>query len=123
REGHDRALGALALSEPGAGALTLALTVGGVHGLNGDAEDLLDGDLDLRLVGARGHQERVHALLEQAVGLLGDDRGDDHVPGVGDCAHLSASFAALPARERPACVTNASRASTVNTTSSALRTS
>src|SRR5690348_1236180 len=44
RQGHDRALGALALAVAGAGALALALPVGGVHRIDLDREDLLDGD-------------------------------------------------------------------------------
>src|SRR5882757_3366761 len=53
----DGALGALALTEAAAGALALALTVQCVHGIDLDAEDLLDRNLDLRLVRTRVNHE------------------------------------------------------------------
>src|SRR5690606_12850048 len=70
---HDGPLGVLALAVPGAGALALARPVGGVHRRDLDVEDLLYRDLDLRLVRVRVHDERVHVVLDQAVGLLRDD--------------------------------------------------
>src|SRR5688572_21038993 len=75
----DRALGVLALAEPVAGAASLALAVHGVHRGDLDAEDLLDRDLDLGLVGVGVHHERVLVVVEQAVALLTDDRGDEDV--------------------------------------------
>ena len=33
------------------------------------------------------HDERVHVVLDQAVGLLRDDRGQDDVAGVSDGRH------------------------------------
>src|ERR1700682_3152281 len=84
---HDGALGALALSVSGTGALALALPVEGVDRLHLDAEDLLDGDLDLCLVGVGAHHERVDVVLDQRVGLLRDDRGKDDVGGVSDGRH------------------------------------
>src|SRR5690606_5886622 len=56
-----------------------------------DVEDLLHGDLDLGLVRARVHDERVLALVEQPVGLLGHDRCDQDVAGVLTDAHFSSS--------------------------------
>src|SRR6516165_11277497 len=61
-QGHDRALDVLALAEPGTGALALARPVSGVHRRHLHFEDLLDGDLDLRLVGVGMHNERVHVV-------------------------------------------------------------
>src|SRR6478672_8540415 len=75
RQRHDGALGALPLAVSGPGALALALAVGGVHRYHLDRKDLLDSDFDLRLVRVGVHQERVHVVIDQAVGLLGDDRG------------------------------------------------
>src|ERR1700752_2593208 len=59
-QGHDRALGVLALTEPVAAALALALPVGGGDRLHLDFEDLDDGNLYLRLVGDGRHDDRVH---------------------------------------------------------------
>lgn len=92
RTGHERALGVLALAVTESGPLTLALTVGGVDARHLDAEDLLDGNLDLRLVRVRVHQEGVGAFLDQSVGLLGDDRSEQDVAGVSDGAHLASSL-------------------------------
>src|SRR5215218_8006961 len=92
---HDGALGGLALTHPvAAGALALALAVQGVHAEHLHVEDLLDRDLDLRLVGVRPDDERVLVLVQQAVALLRDDRGDQHVPGVAD-AHAFSSVLAV----------------------------
>src|SRR6478752_4710698 len=94
-EGDDRTLGVLALADAETGATALALTVQGVDLVDLDVEDLLDGDLDLRLVGPRVDDEGVLALVEQPVGLLGDDRRDQDVAGVlGVDAHLVASLSA-----------------------------
>src|SRR4051812_29603801 len=62
-ERHHGALGVGALAEAGAGALALALAVEGVDAADLDAEDLLDRDLDLGLVGVRGHDERVLVVV------------------------------------------------------------
>src|SRR5439155_11782711 len=90
---HDRALGVLALSPSGTGALALALPVERVDRLDADVEDLLDGDLDSRLVRVRVNQERVPVLVELAVALLGDHGRDDDVARVGDGAHSLSSSA------------------------------
>ena len=45
-----------------------------VHGLDVDLEELLDGLADLRLVRVAVHAERVLAVADQAVALLGHDR-------------------------------------------------
>src|SRR5690606_25855188 len=91
-QGHDGALGVLALAHPEARATRLALTVDRVHRGDLDVEDLLDGDLDLGLVGVGGHDEGVLALVHQPVALLGDDRGQHDVAGIlVQRAHLAAS--------------------------------
>ncbi|BAB97901.1 Hypothetical protein [Corynebacterium glutamicum ATCC 13032] len=84
---HISALGSLASTEAGAGALALTCTVNGVHRCNLDAEDLFDGNLDLSLVSVSGDEERVNVLLHEAVGLLRNDRCDDDVAWVGDSSH------------------------------------
>ncbi len=56
-----------------------------------DAEDLLDGDLDLGLVRVGVDDERVLVLVEEPVALLGDDGRDQDVAGVGD-PHSADSF-------------------------------
>src|SRR3954463_5271010 len=111
-----RALGRLALTEARTGALALALTVRGVHRQHTHVEDLLDRDLDLGLVRVRVDEERVPVLIENAVALLGDHRGDDDVARVGDRGHAPAS-SLLPTPR------NSSSASLVKTTSSATSTS
>src|SRR3954462_2442202 len=84
-ERHDGALGVLALAHPGAAAaLALALAVDRVDAGDLHVEDLLDGDLDLRLVGLGQDDERVLVLVQEPVALLGDDRGEQDVPGVAD---------------------------------------
>src|SRR5262249_34603587 len=113
---HDCALGVLALAPPELGALALALAVARFHRQNLDAEDLLNSDLDVRLVGVRVNQERVLVLIQQAIALLRDDRLQDDVARVREAhaAHLSSSVL-LPR--------NSFRASTVKTTSSLTSTS
>src|SRR6185312_1592262 len=76
---HHRALGVLALAPPGTGALALTFAVQCVDRQDADVEDLLDSDLDFRLVRVRVHQERVPVAVELAIALLGDDRRDDDV--------------------------------------------
>src|SRR6185312_11097036 len=98
RQRHDGALGALPYAVSGPGALALALTVRGVHRGHLDRKDLLDRDLDLRLVRIGVHQERVHVVVDQAVGLLRDDRGQDDVAGVSDGRH-QAETSSLPLAE------------------------
>src|SRR6476469_2165026 len=102
-EGDDRALGVLALADAEPRATGLALAVHGVDRVDLDAEDLLDGDLDLGLVRARVDDEGVLALVQEPVGLLGHDRRDQDVAGVLVLAHFSSSdFFALPALVNPA---------------------
>src|SRR5688572_18961478 len=89
-EGDDGALGVLALAHHAAlAALALALTVDRVHAEDLHLEDLLDRDLDLRLVRLRQHDERVLVGVQQAVALLGDHRGEQDVPGVADAHDFS----------------------------------
>src|SRR3954454_21554733 len=81
-ERHDGALGVLALAHPGAAAaLALALAVDRVDAGDLHVEDLLDSDLDLGLVGLGQDDERVLVVVEEPVALLGDDRGEQDVPG------------------------------------------
>src|SRR3954466_747162 len=90
-ERDDGALGVLALAHLRApAALALALAVDRVHAVDLHVEDLLHGDLDLRLVRLGQHDERVLPGVDQAVALLRDDRGEQDVPGVAD-AHACSS--------------------------------
>src|SRR6187551_2817265 len=107
---HQGALGRFTLTEARLGALALARAVDGVHRQHADIEDLLDRDLDLGLVGVRVDQERVPVLVENAVALLGDHGGDDHIARVGNRAHLSPSSEASAGTPR-----NSSSASLVKT--------
>src|SRR4051794_31937867 len=59
RDTHDCSLRVFALAKTSLGATRLALAVERVDRSDLDAEDLLNGDLDLRLVGVRVHYERV----------------------------------------------------------------
>src|SRR5690625_970389 len=94
---HDGALGVSPLTPPRTGAATLTGTIQRVHADDLDVEDLLDGDLDLRLVGIRSDDEGVLVLVEQSVTLLAHDRRDQHIARVSvQRGHLAASFA--PAR-------------------------
>src|SRR5699024_3919648 len=120
-ESDDRTLDVLALAGAEPGPPGLAGAVHGVHGVDLDVEDLLDGDLDLGLVGPRVDDERVLAVVEEPVGLLGDDRTDQDVARFCQLrcgAHLPSSSVvfARPARK-------ASRAAWVKTMSSAQSTS
>ncbi len=98
-EGHDRAL---AVALDGADVLEhfhLALADLGVHSLHLDAEELLDGRLDLGLGRAVGDLEHNLVVLGHERRLLGDDRRDDDVVCGTFARHLkrasSASTAAL----------------------------
>src|SRR3954453_14283729 len=103
-ERDDGALGVLALAHLRApAALALALAVDRVHAENLHVEDLLDSDLDLRLVRLRQHDERVLVGVDQAVALLGDDQGDQDVPGVAD-AHAFSSVVSSAAASAAAAV-------------------
>src|SRR5664279_2470410 len=70
--GDDGALDVLALAKAETRLARLALAVDRVHRRDLDAEDLLDGNLDLGLVGAGVHLEGVLAVVHQAVALLRD---------------------------------------------------
>src|SRR3954470_2706216 len=65
-----------------AAALGLGRHRGGAALEHGDAEQLLDRLLALRLVRVRVHAERGLADRRERVGLLGDDGADDHLAGV-----------------------------------------
>src|SRR6476620_1139083 len=93
-QGDDGALGVLALADAEAGATGLALAVQRVDRVDLDAEDPLDRDLDLGLVGPRVDDEGVLALVEQPVGLLRHDRREQDVARVlAQVAHLVSSSA------------------------------
>src|SRR6478609_1586207 len=81
-QGHDGALGVLALAGAEAGAAGLADAVDRVDRSDLDAEDLLDGELDLSLRGAGDDQEGVLALVDEPVALLRNDRLQDDVARV-----------------------------------------
>src|SRR5690625_3504624 len=120
-EVNDGTLGVHALAHPEAGALLLAFPVHRVDRGDLDVEDLLDGDLDLRLVRPPVHEEGVLALVEQVVAFLRNDRGDDDVVRVaavsgGHFCSCSTS-AAEAVSDLPAAgpATNCSRAAEVKT--------
>src|SRR5687767_6786416 len=97
-EGDDGALGVLALTHHAAlAALALALTVDRVHAEDLHVEDLLDRDLDLRLVRLGQHDERVLTGVDQAVALLGDDRGEQDIPVVADAHAVSSVISSAAA--------------------------
>src|SRR6478752_9403902 len=99
----DGSLGGFALPVAGPGALALALPVQRVHRDDLDpVEDLLDGDLDLGLVGVRVHLEGVAAGLQQAVALLGHNRPDDDVARIGD--HFASSSVLVASLDEEALV-------------------
>src|SRR5699024_12182599 len=90
---HHGALSCLATTVAVTGALELALTVCGVDAGDLHAEDLLDGNLDLGLVGRWCDEERVNVLLHQGVRLFRHDRSDDDVAMIYNLvAHLASSF-------------------------------
>src|SRR4029079_3826875 len=123
RDLDDRLLPALLHALVQAAALRLRLHLGDVHREDADLEELLDPLQDLRLVRVGMDAECVFALLDQAVALLGDDRGDQHLAR-GE-AHAGTSFFSvfsLPARasrsSSAACETSSERAQTTAATSS-----
>ena len=114
--GDDGTLDVLALTDPVAGAVGLALAVLGGDGTDLDAEDTLEGNLDLGLVRAGVNLEGVLAQVHEGERLLGGDRLQDDVAGVltrFNRAHLVSSL--VPRKD--------SRAACVKTMSSASRTS
>src|SRR5699024_3624578 len=121
-QGDHGALGVLALAGPEARAARLALTVDRVHRGDLHVEDLLDGDLDLGLVGVGSHQEGVLALVHQPVALLGDHRGPQDVAGIlvqrGHFGSSSAGVDSLTAFTEPAALAASSLA---NQTSALVR--
>src|SRR5262245_41764750 len=109
---HDGLLPARARAPREAAALGLRLHLEHLHVLDPDLEELLDGLADLRLVRVGVHLERVLALLDLAVALLGDDRREEHL--VRMQAH-----AALPwTRGSASSVISTERAQTTEATSS-----
>src|SRR5690606_31839843 len=124
-ERDDGALGVLALADAEPGAAGLADAVDRVHRGDLDAEDLLDGQLDLGLVGARVDDEGVLALIDEPVALLAHDRRDDDVAGVlAVAAHLAASSSEAVVESAEALLdTMASNAALVKTMSSETTTS
>src|SRR5919108_1212641 len=108
----DRLLPAGLRAAGPAAALGLRLHLEDVHCDDLDVEELFDGLADLRLVGARVHAERVLVVLDQAVALLGDDRGEDHLARVE--AHLAITSWT---RSRAPSVASSERAQTIAPTS------
>src|SRR5688572_4816823 len=82
RDNGPLGIGALAEGERAPIALALSLPVQRVHLRDTHAEKALNRLANLDLVGARVHNERVDALVEQAIRLLADDRPDNHVTGI-----------------------------------------
>src|SRR4051812_15154598 len=114
-ERHDGALGVLALAHLGApAALALALTVDRVHARDLHVEDLLDRDLDLRLVGLRQHDERVLVAVDEPVALLRDDRGEQDVPGVADGHAFSSVLASVVPSSVGACASGPASATSAS---------
>src|SRR3984957_17435175 len=111
-EGHDRSLGVRPLAPAVPGAPALALPVHGVDPGHLDPEHGLDRQPDLGLVGLRGDDEGVLALVEQPVALLRDHRPQQDVPRVVVPAHWTAALSFV-VRARS---TNAVRACSVKTT-------
>src|SRR5207342_3637661 len=99
------------LDEPA--ALRLRLHLDDVHARHLHLEELLDGLSDLRLVGVLVDLERVLAVGDERVALLGDDRGEEDLVGVK--AHCASSVSA-PARPR-----TSGRAASVTSTERAQR--
>src|SRR5206468_1489695 len=97
------------------GSLDLADPVHGVHVENANVPDLLDRFLDLCLVRSRVDEERVGVALQARVGLLRDDRPDHDVARALHSWTSSPELGSRPSRT--------SRASAVNNTWSASRTS
>src|SRR3954453_3901104 len=118
---HDGLLeaGARALEE--AAALRLRLHLDDVHARHLDAEQLLDGLADLRLVRVGGHLERVRAALDAAVALLRQDRREHDLRRVHYCAlpWITGSAASVTSSERAQTTapTSSSHGSTIATRS------
>src|SRR5450755_811743 len=86
-EADDGALGVRPLAPAELRPAALAWPVERVHAGHPDVEDGLNGLPDLRLVRAGRDDEGVLAVVGQPVALLGDDRPDQDVPGVGGLVH------------------------------------
>src|SRR5947208_2432526 len=76
---HDRLLPAWAPALDVVAHLRLRRYLDDVHRHDLDAEELLDGLPDLRLVRVLVNLERVLAVLDQAVALLRHDRSKEHL--------------------------------------------
>src|SRR6188472_4609188 len=76
---HDRLLPAGLRAAAVVALLGLGLDLDDVDALDVDLEQLLDGLADLRLVCVRVHLERVLALVDQLVALLGHDRREQYL--------------------------------------------
>src|SRR5207302_5563345 len=121
----DRLLPTLADALVDTAPLRLGLDLEDVHGRHLDAEELLDGLADLRLVRVLVHLERVAVLHDLAVALLGDDGRDQDFTGMeAHCALpcTSSSAASLRSSERAHTISaTLSSDGTVTTTRSRLR--
>src|SRR3954467_5139061 len=88
-------------------ALGLGADVDGAHVLDPDAEDLLDGLADLRLVRVRVDAERVLVGSQQRVRLLADDRPDQPLARVHEATPVRCSSAVGVTIRRVAPMTSA----------------
>src|SRR4249919_1523882 len=121
----DRLLPARLLAAHEAAALRLGLHFDDVHALDVDVEELLDGLPDLRLVRVRMDAERVLALIDQLVALLGHDRREENLVRMEahealPCTSSSAASLISSERAQTTCLTSRS-AGAVTTTRSRLR--
>src|SRR5436190_11057117 len=120
RELDDRLLPTSCLTRRIAPALRLGLYRGGAYVGHLDIEELLDRLPDLRLVGPLVHSEGVLPGFGKHVGLLRDDRPDDHLSRLHQSALRSASRYGAEARAtnagRAACETSSEAAQTRSTT-------
>src|SRR3954468_16420136 len=90
-----------------AAALRLGADVDSAHVLDPDAEDVLDGLADLRLVRIRVDAERVLVGGEQRVRLLADDRPDQDLARIHEATPVRWSSAVGVRIRRDAPITSA----------------
>src|SRR5256885_1105251 len=121
----DRLLPAGLLAADHASALRLRLHLADVHPLDLDVEELLDGLADLGLVRVLVDAERVLAVVDLLVALLGHDRGEEdfvrmEAHDAFPCTSSSAGSLIRSERAQTTCCTSSSPG-TVTATRSRLR--